>query len=92
MQLEQKKELLSLTKDKYIGIRDVDWELLCLISSEDWNYFIYAFEEYTATKKDMFNILDKAAWVLVLDKIDKEIASTFYWKSEEGDDWEENSD
>lgn len=69
MKLEQKNMLLKASQDQYVVIRDEDWEVLCLLSYEDDKYTVYSLEQYVLMKEDIYKILDKAAWISLLDKI-----------------------
>lgn len=71
MKLEQKKELLSMADKKYVIIRDEDGEILCMLSNEDNQYTAYTLEQYVLLKEDVYKILDKAAAINLIDKIDK---------------------
>ena len=86
MNIEQKKDLLKLAKKNYVIVRDEDGEILCLISAEDWWYSAYTFEQYVLLKEDIYKILDKAAWVSIIDKVDENIASNFIPYEYKGDE------
>lgn len=77
MKVEQKDEILKKSGDNYIVIRDEDWEILCMISREDWGYSAYTLEQYVLLKEDVYKILDKAAWLELITKVDTDIAEEY---------------
>ena len=74
MKTIEKDEILKNSVDSYIVVRDEDWEILCMISREDWGYSAYTLEQYVLLKEDVYKILDKAAGIELIDKIDTYIA------------------
>ena len=77
MKTIEKDEILKNSVDSYIVVRDEDWEILCMISREDWGYSAYTLEQYVLLKEDVYKILDKAAGIELIDKIDTDIAEQY---------------
>lgn len=68
---EQKKLLEKAMQENYVAVRDEDWELLCLLSTdEDWKYSAYTFEQYIMTKEDIEKVLDRASGVSLIKKLE----------------------
>ena len=77
MKTIEKDEILKNSVDSYIVVRDEDWEILCMISREDWGYSAYTLEQYVLLKEDVYKILDTAAGIELIDKIDTDIADQY---------------
>jgi hypothetical protein len=77
MKTIEKDEILKNSVDSYIVVRDEDWEILCMISREDWGYSAYTLEQYVLLKEDVYKILDKAAGIELIDKVDTDIAEQY---------------
>ena len=77
MKTTDKDEMLKLAVNQYLVIRDEDWEILCMVSKEDWQYTAYTLEQYVLIKEDVYKLLDKAAGIELIDKIDGEIAEKY---------------
>lgn len=77
MKTIDKDKILKDSVSNYVVIRDEDGEILCMISKEDWNYTAYTLEQYVLLKEDVYKILDKAAGIEYLDKVDWEIAEEY---------------
>ena len=77
MKTIEKDEILKNSVSNYIVVRDEDGEILCMISREDWGYSAYTLEQYVLLKEDVYKILDKAAGIEYLTKVDWDIAEEY---------------
>ena len=77
MKIEEKENILSASDKNYVIVRDEDWEILCMISREDWGYSAYTLEQYVLLKEDVFKILDKAAGLELIEKVDTDVANQY---------------
>lgn len=77
MKIEEKEKILTQSVSNYVVIRDEDGEILCMLSKEDGGYTAYTLEQYVLLKEDVYKLLDKAAWLELLTKVDWDIAEQY---------------
>lgn len=77
MLLERKHEVLRALEENYLILRDIDWEVLCLLWRDSEGYFAYTLEQYKLTKSDMEALLDKAGWIAFIPVIDDNVKEQY---------------